>query len=93
VPAARARVLRALRIKRFPILTRLEQRHAERHRALGLPGGARIVPPRDFEGDGFRLEARVSSPEDLERLTRALDAALRERPDVVRDILNPSVET
>ncbi len=39
--------------------------------ALGLPRGARIVPPEAFEGGGYQLEFSFSSPEELRRIFRA----------------------
>lgn len=88
----REAVLDALHRRRYPVLTGLQCRFTDDVSALGLPGEARIAPPRDFEGDHFRLEATVRTPEDLQRLAHAILDAFEKRPEALERIFHPDPE-
>jgi ParB family chromosome partitioning protein len=56
---------------RNPRLSARRRRFQQEVEALGLPRGARIVPPEAFEGGGWQMELSFSDPEELRRIFRA----------------------
>ncbi|NQU43913.1 hypothetical protein HQ520_11560, partial [bacterium] len=84
------RFLTALHERRYPILTRLNKQYADTSRALALPDEIRIHPPRDFEGDRYRIEIQIHDPEGLRKAVTQLSASLENQPDAWHAIFNPS---
>ena len=50
---------------RFPRLGAREERFARELSAMGVPASVQIIPPRGFEGNGWKLQVAFSSPEEL----------------------------
>ncbi|MFP4705368.1 MAG: hypothetical protein ACLFMV_11230 [Spirochaetaceae bacterium] len=76
----------ALRLRRYPTLSSLEDRfHAVRERALG-GSGVRLSPPPNFEGGGYAVEFAFTSREELRRRLRALQR-LEEDADELFELL------
>jgi len=84
----RRSALEALHRRRFPILSRIERDFAARQAALGLGDEIQLRPPKDFEGDQYHLDIRVSSPAQLERAVRALAERLDKRRDEIQRLFD-----
>ncbi len=67
-PGRARQLLDALRAKRFPRLQRMADRLASEIAALGLPGGIKVVLPKDLSSDEVRIEIRAHGSEDLRSL-------------------------
>jgi hypothetical protein len=61
-------LLDTLRAQRFPRLHRLTERFALEIAALGLPGGVRVVLPKDLSSDEVRIEICARGGADMLRL-------------------------
>jgi hypothetical protein len=72
----------------MPILTRLEERWDTTLKSLRLPSCVKLSPPRDFEGDRFRVEIDVRSVEELRAAVEALSRALYGKPDELRRLFD-----
>lgn len=88
LPQYRAEFMDALLHRRSPILTGLEDDYAEKRMALRLPDTIRLHPPKNFEGNLYRLEARITSIKDLETVAKTLADRLREQRDLLDAMLN-----
>ncbi|TVQ36181.1 MAG: hypothetical protein EA384_14915 [Spirochaetaceae bacterium] len=64
----------ALRRLRYPRLTAMERRFGELQQRLSGGVPLALKAPRDFEGDGFELQIKVRSPDDI---GHAIDALKR----------------
>ncbi len=82
-PARASRMLEALRMLRFPRLTRLRSELESDLRALGLPAGLRVRLPRELASDELTLELRATTRAELEAGLRTLQ---RIGPDLARII-------
>lgn len=62
------------------------QRHAHElafetwQKGLGLPSGARVKPPQNFEGKTFTLQVEFSDPDSLRLALEALKLSLENAP-------------
>jgi predicted NBD/HSP70 family sugar kinase len=65
-------LLDTLRAKRFPRLHRMTTRLANEIAALGLPGGIRVVLPKDLSSDEVRIEICARGGADMLRLIDAV---------------------
>ena len=74
-------LLETLRAKRFPRLHRMTTRLANEIAALGLPGGIRVVLPRELSSDEVRIEICARGGADMLRL---IDAVANVRADLGR---------
>lgn len=74
-------LLETLRAKRFPRLHRMTARFAQEIAALGLPGGIRVVLPKDLSSDEVRIEICARGNADMLRL---IDAVAKVRADLGR---------
>ena len=88
LPQVRSRFLDALRARRYPMLSRLNDDYVRTHKALALGDEVRIRPPKDFEGERYALEARLSNAEDLERIAGLLTDRLETRRDLVERLFD-----
>jgi ParB family chromosome partitioning protein len=61
------RIRQWLRGKRFPRLTRCEERFTEFRKDLCLPANIQLNPPPFFEGESYHIRIIIKSPEDLIR--------------------------
>lgn len=68
-------LLDTLRAKRFPRLHRMTARLAQEIAALGLPGGIRVVLPKDLSSDEVRIEICARGGADMLRLIDAITNA------------------
>ncbi len=66
-------IRRRLRRWRYPAITRAEERYAELSAALGLGTGARLLPPRDFEGTVYTLQLPFETPDQLENHLKKIE--------------------
>jgi len=88
----RRSALEALHRRRFPILSRLERDFATRQAALGLGDEIQLRPPKDFEGDQYHLDVRVSNFAQLDRAVRALAERLDKRRDEIERLFDVTWE-
>ena len=88
----RRSALEALHRRRFPILSRLERDFATRQAALGLGDEIQLRPPKDFEGDQYHLDVRVSNFAQLDRAMRALAERLDKRRDEIERLFDVTWE-
>jgi len=88
----RGSALEALHRRRFPILSRLERDFATHQAALGLGDEIQLRPPKDFEGDQYHLDVRVSSLAQLDRAVRALAERLDKRRDEIERLFHVTWE-
>jgi hypothetical protein len=84
----RRSALEALHRRRFPILSRIERDFAARQAALGLGDEIQLRPPKDFEGDQYHLDIRVSNLAQLDRAVRALAERLDKRRDEIQRLFD-----
>lgn len=68
-------LLDTLRANRFPRLHRMTARLAQEIAALGLPGGIRVVLPKDLSSDEVRIEICARGAADMLRLIDAITNA------------------
>jgi len=59
---------------RFPRLWARQERFQRNLDGCGLPPAIRVQPPASFEGDGWQLQIRFSSPGELEQLLTSAQA-------------------
>jgi hypothetical protein len=79
-PKERGRLWRqSLERRLHPGLKAHAEAFAAEVRSLGLPEGAAIEPPQNFEGRNFTLQVAFSDKEELRRRLRALEKSLEER--------------
>jgi hypothetical protein len=88
----RRSALEALHRRRFPILSRLERDFAAHQAALGLGDEVQLRPPKDFEGDQYHLDIRVSNLAQLDRAVRALAERLDKRRDEIERLFHVTWE-
>ena len=88
----RRSALEALHRRRFPILSRLERDFAARQAALGLGDEIQLRPPKDFEGDQYHLDVRVSNLAQLDGAVRALAERLDKRRDEIERLFRVTWE-
>jgi hypothetical protein len=67
--------LDALRAQRFPRLRRMADRLAAEIRGLGLPGGIKVVLPKELSSDEIRIEISARGDADLQNLIDAITRA------------------
>ena len=79
-------VRKRLKERRYPALTRAEQRFARYTGELGLARGMTLVPPAAFEGLDYSLSLKFSSPGQLGEQKEAIERMLR--GDVLKKILD-----
>lgn len=58
-------VIKIIRERRFPLLSKAQKEYLKRVSSLDLPDGTRIEPPLYFESNQFKLELRFSSQKEL----------------------------
>jgi hypothetical protein len=80
-PQKEERVRDRLRRRRYPELTRLEEKRADLLKSLDLPEGVKFLGDPSFEGLEFALEMRFRDPEGFRKLALAL-ARLADDPDL-----------
>jgi hypothetical protein len=80
-PGRARELIDALRVKRFPRLQRMTARLALEIAALGLPGGIKVVLPKDLSSDDVRIEIHAHGGADLQLL---IDAVAQVRMDLGR---------
>ena len=74
-PGRARELLEALRAKRFPRLQRMADRLAAEIRGLGLPGGIKVVLPKELSSDEIRIEISARGDADLQNLIDAITRA------------------
>ena len=92
IPESRQALLDALHLRRYPVLTSLETQYADTLRLLDLGANTRLHPPRDFEGERYRLEADLRGIDDFEELARRMNACLADNADALRRLFDPRCE-
>jgi len=82
----KARALRdRLRRRRYPALSRAEREFERRRRALSLPAGMQLVPPKNFEGGRYELRLFFQRVEELANLL-SVARRLSETPELAKMI-------
>ncbi|MFQ5738556.1 MAG: ParB/RepB/Spo0J family partition protein [Acidobacteriota bacterium] len=66
------KIISRLRLWRYPVLCRLEDRYRKLKRALALPAGIQLNAPRFFEGDRMAIRFMFRTPEELRGAGRKL---------------------
>jgi hypothetical protein len=74
-PGRARSLLDALRVKRFPRLRRMTERLSTEIAALGLPGGIKVVLPKDLSSDEVMIEIHAHGGADLQALINAVAQA------------------
>jgi hypothetical protein len=74
-PGRARELIDTLRALRFPRLKRTADRLAAEIAALKLPGGVRVVLPKELSSDEVRIEISAHGGRDLERLVDAVAQA------------------
>ena len=80
-PGRARELLDTLRLKRFPRLQKMTERLASEVAALGLPGGIKVVLPRELASDEVMIEIHAHGGADLQLL---IDAVAQARTDLGR---------
>lgn len=62
-----------LRCRRFPQITRMEDKFTRIHRGLQLKTGTKLLPPPSFESNTFQIQFGVNSTEDLKKKIQQLE--------------------
>ncbi len=71
-PERLERIVRALRMARYPLLSAQLAKAADRKRSLKIPGGLRLDLPRHLEGSRIQFQGSFGSPDELRRLAGEL---------------------
>ncbi|RLB22559.1 MAG: hypothetical protein DRG73_06710 [Deltaproteobacteria bacterium] len=81
-------IVKILKFRRFPSLSRAEKLFNKGISNLSLPLGVKIIPPPFFEGTDYRLEVRFRKGEDLKGKLADLYnlSELKQIPDFWKDI-------
>lgn len=74
-PGRARELLDKLRAKRFPRLQRMADRLALEIAALGLPGGIKVVLPKELSSDEVKIEICARGSADLQQLIDAVAQA------------------
>ncbi len=79
-----------LKLRRFPAIMKAEDDFRRNLRKLALPGGIKLIPPADFEGNTFIINMEFKTTSEFGELISSLDR-LKEDP-VLKEIVskNPS---
>ena len=68
---------RLLRKTRYPAITKAEELFSDYIKSLKLPGGAKLIPPKDFEGNTYIIQLQFKNVDELLAHQKTLEKILQ----------------
>lgn len=88
-PQKSEKIRQIIRDKRYPSLTSRKERFQNALKTLGLPENFTIITPKNFEAEGFRLQMRCRSFQELKNNLENMKRMAKEKGiTILFDVLN-----